>query len=93
MKDTSRLTLALAVALLGVLGVVAMQHQHIKTLEATVQQLRTEMNQRTTNLEYIANAHTAQLKEIEQHLFHIDEAQAELDWRTKITAWKEDTSQ
>lgn len=76
--------LAAAVLLLAIFAF--WQAQRITALEEQLATLA-HTNARLTNLEYIINAHTAQIKEVRNDIYHLEEAQADLDWRTRENAW------
>ncbi|MCI5837042.1 MAG: hypothetical protein MR209_04350 [Veillonellaceae bacterium] len=44
---------------------------------------------RLTNLEFIINAHSEQLKKTERDIYRLQSAQTDLDWRLRKLYWQE----
>lgn len=64
-----------------------LQYTHLADLEEQLQTLRAQQNQRLINLEFIANAHTEHLRNIDLNIYDLQETQADHDWRIRENAW------
>lgn len=64
----------------------------VTELESELQTLRSEAPgqppARLTNLEFIVNAHTEQLKKQERDIYRLQSAQTDLDWRVRKLYWQ-----
>ncbi len=87
----------LTAAVLILAGIVWYQHERISQLETALSRNTSHEAgsplARITNLEYIINAHTRQIKETQQDIYRLQIDQADLDWRIRRLHWDTENKQ